>query len=132
MPTNSTDIPYVTSIINPQTFDPIVHWGSRTVIPDETRYLILEDLGNTINTDGPDAWKSDAGVDFVAHANDIIQWDATAKSWSVVFDSQNATDQVRYLQNLRTKIQYKWDGYQWLKSFEGEYQSGFWRIVMDP
>jgi hypothetical protein len=132
VPTNSSDIPYVTSVINPQTFDPIEFWGNRTAIPDETRYLILEDLGNSINQDGPDAWKSSAGVDFIAHANDIIQWSATTHAWSVVFDSQNAEDQIRYLQNLKTKIQYKWDGYQWLKSFEGEYQSGYWRIVLDP
>lgn len=36
-------------------------------------------------------------------------------------------------QNLRTGIQYRWgaDG-QWMKSFEGEYASGYWRLDLDP
>lgn len=34
--------------------------------------------------------------------------------------------------NLKTGIQYRWDGTQWLKSFEGEYASGYWRFDLDP
>jgi len=36
-------------------------------------------------------------------------------------------------QNLKTGIQYRWgtDG-QWMKSFEGEYASGYWRLDLDP
>jgi len=36
-------------------------------------------------------------------------------------------------QNLKTGIQYRWgaDG-QWMKSFEGEYMSGYWRFDLDP
>jgi len=37
-----------------------------------------------------------------------------------------------YFTNLRTGIQYKWNESQWLKSFEGEYQSGYWRFDLDP
>jgi hypothetical protein len=36
-----------------------------------------------------------------------------------------------YVTNLTTGIQYKWDGQQWLKSFEGEYTAGFWRFDLD-
>lgn len=36
-------------------------------------------------------------------------------------------------QNLRTGIQYRWGtDEQWMKSFEGEYASGYWRLDLDP
>ena len=34
--------------------------------------------------------------------------------------------------NLKTGLQYRWAGDQWLKSFEGEYPSGSWRFELDP
>jgi hypothetical protein len=34
-----------------------------------------------------------------------------------------------YIQNYRTGIQYRWDGEQWMKAFEGEYAPGYWGIV---
>jgi hypothetical protein len=37
-----------------------------------------------------------------------------------------------YITNLRTGIQYKWDSVQWLKSFEGEYLPGSWRLTLNP
>jgi hypothetical protein len=37
-----------------------------------------------------------------------------------------------YFANIRTGIQYRWVEEQWLKSFEGEYSSGFWRFELDP
>jgi len=77
--------------------------------------------------DGPDAWKNSNGTDFVAHANDIIEWTGTA--WTVIFDSQNTTT-VTYITNERTQIQYAWDGESWLKSFEGIYTAGEWRLVL--
>jgi len=36
-------------------------------------------------------------------------------------------------QNLKTGIQYRWGSdSQWMKSFEGEYASGYWRFDLDP
>jgi hypothetical protein len=35
-------------------------------------------------------------------------------------------------QNLKTGIQYTWNAGEWLKSFEGEYAPGYWRIDFDP
>jgi len=36
-------------------------------------------------------------------------------------------------QNLKTGIQYRWGvDSQWMKSFEGEYMSGYWRFDLDP
>jgi hypothetical protein len=39
---------------------------------------------------------------------------------------------VIYVTNLKTGIQYRLIDGQWLKSFEGDYRSGYWRFNMDP
>ena len=113
----------ITAIVNPQTFDP------RTDLIADTRYLILEDVGNTNNADGADAWKNSDNSDFVAAANSIVEWNGT--SWSVIFDpSQERTDPY-YVKNLRTGVQYKWEEGQWLKAFEGEYTAGYWSFDLE-
>jgi hypothetical protein len=118
---------YVDAIIDPTTFVPN---NPATGI----RYLILEDintdprLASVLNTnDAADAWRNTTGTHLVAHANDIIEWNGTA--WTVIFDSQNVTE-VTYITNIRTQIQYAWDGESWLKSFEGIYTAGEWRLVL--
>lgn len=78
--------------------------------------------------DGPDAWKSTAGQDFLANANDIIEWNGT--NWHVIFDSMQEKDSIKYLTNIHTGVQYKWDGVSWSKSFEGEYRKGNWRLIL--
>lgn len=81
------------------------------------------------NYDGPDAWKNMDMTDLVATNNCIIEW--TGVKWEVSFvpTSENAP---QYFTNLTTGIQYKWDGEQWVRSFEGEYAAGYWRLVLDP
>lgn len=92
------------------------------------RILLLGDIGNTKNTDGADAWKNNDGTDFIASANDIVEWSGTA--WSIVFDASANTSlqDTIYTTNLKTGIQYRWDGSEWLLSFEGEYPVGTWRL----
>jgi hypothetical protein len=91
---------------------------------------MLDDVNpNNSNNDGPDAWKTTAGMDLWIKANSIIEWNGS--TWITVFDPEDAVEPV-YFQNLRTGIQYRWDGEQWLKSFEGEYTSGYWRIEFNP
>jgi hypothetical protein len=110
----------VDAVIDPSRYNP-------NPISGNPRYLILEDIGDTSNSDGPDAWKSTGGDDLYAHANDIIEW--TGAEWEVIFDSTDETVQTPvYTTNLRTGVQYKWDGEIWSKSYEGEYPKGFWRI----
>ena len=92
------------------------------------RYLIIEDIGNAINTDGADAWKSTTNVDFVAHANDIIEWSGT--QWTVIFNSIQETDTMVWQTNIYTGVQYLWNGVSWVKSFEGEYKAGQWTIEL--
>lgn len=118
---------YVDAIIDPTTFVP-------NNPATEIRYLILEDintdprLASVLNTnDAADAWRNTNGTHLVARANDIIEW--TGTEWIVIFDSQNVTE-VTYITNIRTHIQYAWDGENWLKSFEGIYTAGDWRLVL--
>ena len=89
------------------------------------RILLLGDIGATINLDGADAWKSTTGIDLVAGANDIIEWDGTR--WVIVFDSSESSQTV-YTTNLNTGVQYKYDSGEWILSFEGEYPDGTWRL----
>lgn len=79
-----------------------------------------------LNEDGPDAWKNSNGSDGLAEANDIIEWDGS--KWVVVFSAQETTDTIVYQMNFYTRTQYKWNGLEWIKSFEGEYKRGKWRI----
>lgn len=125
IPTNTEAA--ITAIINPNTFNPINKFGSIGNIPAGTRYLVLDDLGAEVNSDGADAWKDLAGNDTVIRANSIIEWDGT--QWTETFDP--AVETVKYVTNLTTGIQYKWEGGGWLKSFEGEYPLGYWRFDLD-
>jgi hypothetical protein len=113
----------INAIVNPQTYNP----GTPEV---DTRYLILEDINSRIdfdNYDGPDSWKNNDNSDFVAKANDIIQWDGV--KWNIIFNSSVEKDLI-YITNSYTGIQYKWDGEQWSKSIDGMYYPGEWRLVL--
>jgi hypothetical protein len=90
------------------------------------RLLLLGPIGDANNTDGAAAWKNSDGSDFVANANDIVEWNGTA--WETVFDSQAHTGEIVYVTNLNTGVQYKFQDSEWLLSYEGEYPNGTWRI----
>ena len=77
--------------------------------------------------DGPDAWKNTDGTDFVASANDIIEWNGTA--WSVVFDASAQDSTVIYTSNLTTGKQYKYENAEWVLAYDGEYPRGSWRLA---
>jgi hypothetical protein len=113
----------VDAIINPLTFDPTDH-----PIYSGCRYLLIEDTGNEHNEDNPDGWKGNDGQPLFAHANDIIEWNG--HQWIVIFDSVNAYDYMIWQTNIFTSIQYVWNGISWLKSFEGIYKVGKWRLEM--
>jgi hypothetical protein len=113
----------IDAIIDPQKYNP-------KIPAIDTRYLILEDINSNIalsGYSGPIAWKNANGSDFVANANDIIQWDGT--QWNVIFDAQSSNE-VTYVRNSFTGIQYKWQDGQWSKSYEGIYEAGAWRLIL--
>jgi hypothetical protein len=118
------------AIINPQQTGPndakfITRYGA---ISAGRRYLLIEDIGDADNTDGADAWKNTDNSDLVAKANDIIEWDGT--QWNVIFDSVQESDTMVWQTNIYTGVQYLWNGVSWVKSYEGEYGTGQWRIVL--
>lgn len=117
IPTN--DLPAITKIINPLKSGPDA--GLATAATGQ-RYLILNAIGDSSNTDGPDAWGS-----LVAGPNDIIEYNGT--DWQIAFDS-SAEQGIHYVTNTNTNLQYKWTGTEWIKSFEGEYKAGDWSIVL--
>lgn len=88
--------------------------------------LLDQGIGDIDNIDGADAWKNLDGTDFVAGANDIVEWDGS--KWHIVFDASEA-DSIIYTTNLNTGVQYKFDAGEWVLSYEGEYSKGSWRIV---
>ena len=92
------------------------------------RYLFVKEIGADVNTDGADAWKGTNNEDLIASANDVVQYDGI--KWSVVFDASTMKTETHYLTNSKTGIQYKWDGSKWIKSYEGEYEPGKWRLVL--
>jgi hypothetical protein len=93
------------------------------------RYLTLGDIGSGINTESADAWGGGANRNFIAKANDIIEYDISDNTWRVVFDASTQND-VQYVTNLNTNTQYKWHNNEWTKSIEGLYREGEWRLVL--
>ena len=109
----------VDSVINPLLAGP----GAGLPAPiNGRRYIIVEDIGSVSSTTV--AWG-----DLVAHANDIIQYDAGLGKWIVSFDAQNAST-VEYVVNLTTNIQYRFVDQSWMKSYEGFYSEGDYSIVI--
>jgi hypothetical protein len=81
------------------------------------RYLITE----SISASGYPSWNVDA------NENDIIQYDGS--NWTVVFNSAAITS-TQYVTNDFTSKQFKWTGSAWISSYEGEYNPGYWRLVL--
>jgi hypothetical protein len=115
----------VDAIINPETYSP-------SNVAAGTRYLILEGINDTAEFGqegfvGPVAWQNSDNSDFQANANDIIEWNGT--EWHVIFNSTISND-IIYITNSYTGIQYKWESGSWSKSFEGIYIPELWRLVL--
>ena len=109
----------INAIINPETFKPV---NPVTGV----KYLILESI-NSIAGVGPSAWLNSDASGFTANANDIIQWNGS--NWEIIFDSTVPQD-ITYITNLYTGIQYKWENSGWSKSFEGIYSKESWSLVL--
>ena len=114
----------INAIIDPFRYNPIDKFNGLANIPTGHRFLMLEDI-NDETGNKPAAWKNLDGSATAIPGNSIIEWNGS--SWAVIFDPADVDD-ITYVSNLTTGIQYKWDGIQWLKSFEGEYAPGYWRF----
>jgi acyl-CoA reductase-like NAD-dependent aldehyde dehydrogenase len=67
-------------------------------------------------------------ADAIAKANDIVEYDG--QRWIVSFDSENSPDNIQYVTNITTSIQYEWTGTVWIKSYQGLYPGGTWSLVL--
>lgn len=124
--TPSNTLPPVDAIIDPSRSAPGIN--NLPSAAAGQRYLLLNPInsgkfGDT-DYDGADAWKN-SGNDFVANTYDIIQY--TGNEWVVSWRAN--TNTLQYVTNLTTGIQYKWNGTDWVKSWEGEYAAGTWSLV---
>jgi hypothetical protein len=129
IPTNN--ITPINRIVDPYNFNPITFYNGVENIPVGTRLLVLDNINDpdVARVGADDAWVNlDSAYPFIK-ANSIIEW--TGQFWAVDFDPDVNDSSIHYVQNLTTSIQYRWDGEQWLKSFEGEYAPGYWRIQID-
>ena len=90
------------------------------------RYLLTEATGSE---DGyAEAWAGVTGQPLIAQANDIVEYDG--QRWIVSFDSENSPDNLQYVTNITTSIQYEWTGTTWIKSYQGLYPGGTWSLVL--
>ena len=118
----------IDAIINPLTFDPLVTYTGHDNYPLNLRFIIIEDIGSIDNQNGAVAWKSTTGVDLIALANDIIEWNGT--SWNIIFNAIQESDTMIWQTNIYTGIQYLWNGISWNKSFEGTYSKNQWKLEL--
>jgi len=104
----------VSAVINPQINFP----GDGTLTASATgdRYLLTQD---TPGSNG--IWAANA------KKHDIIEYDGS--NWNIVFDA-STTNTVQYTTNLTTVDSLKWTGTEWINSFEGTYNPGFWRLYL--
>jgi hypothetical protein len=90
------------------------------------RYLFTESTGS--NDGFAEAWAGTDNQPLVARANDIEAWDGNR--WVVYFDSTSSPDNLQYVTNITTGIQYEWTGSAWIKSYQGLYPGGTWSLVL--
>ena len=90
------------------------------------RYLLTENTGS--DNGNAAAWAGVMGQPLIARTNDIIEY--IDGRWQVVFDNTSSPNNTQYVTNITTAIQYKWTGATWVKSYQGLYPGGQWRIVL--
>mgnify|MGYP003110752481 CR=1 FL=1 len=115
----SNTLTAVKKIINPATFDP----GTPA---NGDRYLVINDVGDSTASFQSATWGT-----LVASVGDIIEYNSTTSKWNVAFDASNPDSTQHYVTNLNTGIQYRFNGTEWVKSYEGVYTQGNWTIVLD-
>ena len=108
----------INAIINPQASGP---GAGLPVAAQGQRYLLTEDVGSS------QPWIGENGRQIFASANDIIEYDGTC--WRIVFLSV-AQPGEQFVTNLTTSQQYLWTGAEWIKSYQGVYPGGAWRLVL--
>jgi hypothetical protein len=109
--------------------DPLVSGPSDGLAPAAAgqRYLLTEATGSSTNVSNPLAWIGENTRPLIASANDIIEYQYGY--WRVVFRAAGAQG-GQYVTNITTGVQYEWTGNSWVKSYQGVYPGGTWRLVL--
>jgi hypothetical protein len=123
LPANTLDP--VTAVINPLLSGPNAGLAPPAL---GQRYLLTEDTGSYDSTTSPVAWQGQNNQPLVATANDIIEY--TGTHWAVSFASNSSPNNIQYVTNITTSIQYKWIANVWVKSYQGLYPGGQWNLVL--
>lgn len=112
LPANT--LPAIDAILDPTNNYP----GDGTVPAAVTgqRYIIVDDVPVNIY------W-----TNVVANQFDIIEYNGTA--WTVVFDASAISD-TQYVTNVSSDDQLEWNSKEWVNSYEGTYNAGYWRIYL--
>ncbi len=109
----------VKKIINPLTFAP-------DSPANGDRYLIIDEIGDSTATVQSSTWGT-----LIASVGDIIEYSTPQSKWIKVFDASDPDSTQHYVTNSNTGIQYRFNGTEWVKSYEGIYTAGNWSIVLD-
>jgi len=109
----------VIKIINPTTFAP-------PTPANGDRYLIIDQIGDSTATVQSSTWGT-----LIASVGDIIEYSSSQSKWLKVFDASHPDSTQHYITNTHTGIQYRFNGTEWVKSYEGIYTAGNWSIVLD-
>jgi len=117
-------LPPVNAVINPLVSGPSD--GLDSALTGQ-RYLLTEDTGSELNISPAPAWVGANGRALIAKANDIIEY--AGNYWQVAFRAQGQPE-GQYVTNLTTDVQYVWTGETWIKSYQGYYPGGQWRLVL--
>jgi hypothetical protein len=117
-------MPPVDKVIDPLVSAP--GYGLSAAVEGQ-RYLLTDATGAPNNRYPAEAWLGAGGRPLVAEANDIIEF--KNGYWTVPFVSRIQNSQ-QYVTNLTTGIQYEWTGDSWIKSYQGVYPGGTWRLVL--
>jgi hypothetical protein len=62
------------------------------------------------------------------NAHDIIEYNGS--DWVLSFTSSTQADTSHFVLNLLTQDQFEWNGVEWVNSYEGIYNEGFWRLYL--
>ena len=117
----------VTDLINPSVSFP--GDGTLPAAAVGQRYLLLtndtNEGGESLigqNAQGINPWGS-----LTAFENDIIEYNGT--DWFVSFDAANVSA-PQYVVNASDSQHYKFDGNEWIFTFLGVFNPGFWRVSL--
>ncbi len=88
--------------------------------------MIINDVGDSTASVQSSTWGT-----LIATVGDIIEYNSSQSKWLKVFDASHPDSTQHYITNSHTGIQYRFNGTEWVKSYEGIYTAGNWSIVLD-